>query len=80
MSRKIPAAIGTASSGLLPQAVEVEDRERAEDHESSDGVDDVLIGDRDEGRDEPESTQAQQRPEVAAEVGAEAVNPTVTAT
>src|SRR3954463_10180621 len=46
-----------------PQPVEVEDRERAEDPESGDGVDDVAVGDRDEDRHDPERDQAQQRPE-----------------
>src|SRR5688500_20234941 len=34
--------------GAAAQAVEVEDREGAEDHEACGGVDDVLVGDRDE--------------------------------
>src|SRR3954449_10762987 len=46
-----------------PQPVEVEDRERAEDPEAGDGVDDVAVGDRDEQRDDPERDQRQQRPE-----------------
>src|SRR3954469_11470355 len=45
------------------QAVEVEDRKRAEDPEAGDGVDDVAAGDGDEDRDDPEPDQAQQRPE-----------------
>src|SRR3954451_10137075 len=45
------------------QAVEVENRERTEDPEPGDGVDDVAVGDRDEDRDDPEREQAQQRPE-----------------
>ena len=64
MSRKMLAAIRTAPSGFAAaQPVEVEDRERAEDHESGDGVDDVAVGDRDEDRDDPERDQGQQRPE-----------------
>src|SRR3954451_11766811 len=56
MSRKIAAAIGTAASGVLraAQAVEVEDRERAEDPEPGDGVDEVAVGDRDAYRDDAE--------------------------
>ena len=45
------------------EAVEVEDRVAAEDHEAGDRPDHVLAGDRDEDRDEPEHDQRQQRPE-----------------
>src|SRR5215207_1633630 len=46
-----------------PQAVEVEHRVAAEDHESGDRPDDVLVRDRDEERDDPEHDQREQRPE-----------------
>ena len=49
--------------GAAAQAVEVEDREGAEDPEAGDGVDDVLVGDRHEDRDDPEGDQPQQCPE-----------------
>src|SRR3954453_4442837 len=55
-------SIGRAAA----QAVEVEDRERAEDPESGDGVDEVAVGDRDEDRDEAEGDQAEQGPEQGA--------------
>ena len=40
------------------QAVEVEDRERAEDRQPGDAVDDVAVRDRDEQADDPEHDQA----------------------
>src|SRR4051812_44476207 len=55
-------ADGAAGIGAA-QAVGVEDRERPEDPETRDDIDDVAVGDRDEGRDDPEADQAQQRPE-----------------
>src|SRR5437763_7565345 len=60
-------AVATCSA----QPVEVEDRERAEDAESRDGVDDVPVGDRDEDRDDPKRDQAEQRPEQRARPGGE---------
>src|SRR5271165_2561789 len=46
-----------------PQAVEVEDREAAEDHQAEHAVDDVAVRDRHEQRDDPEHDQREQRPE-----------------
>jgi GAF domain-containing protein len=40
------------------QPVEVKDRERAEDPQPGDGVDDVAVGDRDEDRNDPEPDQS----------------------
>src|SRR4051795_794546 len=48
------------------QAVEVEDRERTENREPGDGVDDVAVGDRNEDRDDPEPDEAEQCPEKGA--------------
>src|SRR5437763_17182995 len=45
------------------QPVEVEDRERAEDPEACDGVDDVAVRDRNEDRNDPGHDQTEQRPE-----------------
>src|SRR3954454_17350741 len=44
--------------GAAAQAVEVEHREGAEDDEACGGVDDVLVRDRYEDRDDPERDQA----------------------
>src|SRR3954451_3365512 len=52
--------------GAAAQAVEVEDRERAEDPESGDRVDEVAVGDRDEDRNDAEDDQAEQGPEQGA--------------
>src|SRR3954462_12400616 len=60
MSRKIAAARGIGGAGA--QAVEVEDRERAEDPESGDRVDEVAVGDRYEDRNDAEDDQAEQGP------------------
>src|SRR5215207_3244747 len=60
-----------ALGGCAAQPIEVIDRERTEDRESADGVDDVAVGDRDEDRDDPERDQAQQRPEQRARPGGE---------
>ena len=45
------------------QAVEVEDREAAEDHQPGDRVDQVRVRDRDEDPDQTEHDQREQRPE-----------------
>jgi hypothetical protein len=58
------AAITTALSAIrAAQPVEVEDRERAEDPESGDGVDEVAVADRDEDRADPDDDQAEQSPD-----------------
>src|SRR3954454_19695464 len=57
--------------GAAAQAVEVEDRERAEDPESGDRVDEVAVGDRYEDRDDAEDDQGEQGPEQSARPGRE---------